>query len=279
MSVLFSLVAMCFLGLTHFINGLISEYYPPIKVAFYTHIGGSIIGFGCALVLSDWQIEALFWGTLAGMGSALGALLLYRGLSIAPFGIVVPVSAVSMVMVSLGLSLIFLGEQLNIWVWVGVLIALPAIWLTAGGKAVRKVLDQKKAGVGLILGLGAGIGFALQLHFLGQMPAQAAFYGIALCMLSGGICLLPFCSSKSSNRKHFAFFATAAGGISALGLTLYALSREGQLAIVSIMIVSMYPLIPVIFGSMMRKEAISNTSKIGIGLSIVATMLIVAGAH
>lgn len=279
MSITFSLIAMCLLGLTHFINGLVSEHYPPIRISLYTHIGGCVIGLGCALALSNWHIEAILWGTLAGTGSALGALLLYRGLSIAPFGIVVPVSAVSMVMISLGLSLIFLGEQLNIWIWTGVVIALPAIWLTAGGKAFRNVLGQKKTGAGLILGIGAGIGFALQLHFLGQVPDQAAFFGIALCMLSGGICLLPFCSRKSPNRKRYAFFATTAGGISALGLTLYALSREGQLAIVSIMIVSMYPLIPVIFGSLMRKEAISNTSKIGIGLSIVATMLIVAGTH
>lgn len=279
MSITFSLIAMCLLGLTHFINGLVSEHYPPIRIALYTHIGGFIIGLACALALSNWHIEAILWGTLAGAGSALGALLLYRGLSIAPFGIVVPISAVSMVMISLGLSLIFLSEQLNIWIWMGVVTALPAIWLTAGGKAIRQVLGQRKAGVGLILGLSAGVGFALQLHFLGQIPPQATFYGIALCMLSGGLCLLPFCSRKSSNRKRFAFFATAAGGISALGLTLYALSREGQLAIVSIMIVSMYPLIPVVFGSTIRKESISNASKIGIGLSIVATMLIVAGTH
>ncbi|EGP20839.1 hypothetical protein GME_04902 [Halomonas sp. TD01] len=34
--------------------------------------------------------------------------------------------------------------------------------------------------------------------------------------------------------------ATAAGDISALGLTLYSLSQEGELAIISIVIVSMY---------------------------------------
>ncbi|MEH6641087.1 hypothetical protein [Vreelandella glaciei] len=68
-----------------------------------------------------------------------------------------------------------------------------------------------------------------------------------------------------------------AGGISALGLTLYALSRQGQLTIISIVIVSMYPLIPVVFGSLVRKEAVSGTSMVGIALSIVATMLIVAG--
>lgn len=44
-------------------------------------------------------------------------------------------------------------------------------------------------------------------------------------------------------------FATAAGGISVLRLALYALSREGQLAIISIVLVSQYPLIPVVLGS------------------------------
>lgn len=129
------------------------------------------------------------------------------------------------------------------------------------------------------MGLGAGLGFALQLHFLGQVPEQSAFYGIALCMVSGAVCCLPFYHRVHPVRKRFPLLATAAGGISALGLTLYALSREGQLAIISIVIVSMYPLIPVVFGSLVRRERVSGASMVGIVLSIVAMVLIVAGSY
>ncbi|SES31014.1 EamA-like transporter family protein [Vreelandella subterranea] len=278
MSIALALSAMVLLGSTHFINGLLARFYPPLNIAFYTHLGGALVGFAGALLFSTWEPTVWIWGALAGIGSALGAWMLYQGLSRAPFAIVVPVSAVAMVTIALGLSLIFLGERPNAWVWLGVMIALPAIWLTAGGGRINTGRMNSITRTGLLFGLEAGLGFALQLHFLGQVPDHAASYGIALCMLSGAVCLLPFYQRAKPAQKRFPLFATVAGGISALGLTMYALSQKGQLAIISIVIVSMYPLIPVVFGSLTRKEAVSGTTMTGVALSIVATMLIVAGS-
>ncbi|SNY97079.1 DMT family transporter [Halomonas sp. hl-4] len=274
MSIALALSAMVLLASTHFINGVLARFYPPLNIAFYTHLGGTLVGFACALLFSTWEPNVWIWGALAGLGSALGAWLLYQGLFRAPFAIVVPVSAVAMVTIALGFSLIFLGERPNAWVWLGVMIALPAIWLTASGGKLGKMGMSSGAKKGLLFGLGAGLGFALQLHVLGQVPDHAAFYGIALCMLSGALCLFPFYNRAHHARKRFPLLATTAGGISALGLTLYALSREGQLAVISIVIVSMYPLIPVVFGSVVRRERVSGTGMVGIVLSIVAMVLI-----
>ncbi|MBT2772025.1 DMT family transporter [Halomonas sp. ISL-60] len=278
MSIALALSAMVLLGSTHFINGVLARFYPPLNIAFYTHLGGALVAFLGALLFSTWEPNVWIWGALSGIGSALGAWLLYQGLSRAPFAIVVPVSAVAMVTIALGLSLVFLGERPNGWVWLGVMIALPAIWLTAGGGKPNKARMNSSTRAGLLLGLGAGLGFALQLHLLGQVPNQAAFYDIALCMLSGAVCCLPFYQHAHPVRKRFPLLATIAGGISALGLTLYALSRQDQLAIISIVIVSMYPLIPVVFGSLVRRERVSGASMVGIVLSIAAMMVIVAGS-
>ncbi|GHC23628.1 EamA family transporter [Aidingimonas halophila] len=277
MSIALALTAMLLLGSTHFINGLLARFYPPLNIGFYTHLGGALVSLAGALLFSTWEPVAWKWGAIAGLGSALGALLLYKGLSQAPFALVVPVSAVSMVTIALALSLVFLGERPNAWVWLGVMIALPAIWLTAGGGKPNKARVNSSTQAGLLLGLGAGLGFALQLHLLGQVPDHAAFYGIALCMFSGAVCCLPFYQHAHLARKRLPLLATAAGGISALGLTLYAISREGQLAIISIVIVSMYPMIPVVFGSLVRRERVSGASMVGIVLSILAMVLIMAG--
>ncbi|SES36334.1 hypothetical protein SAMN04487958_1232 [Vreelandella subterranea] len=236
MSIARTLSAMVLLGSTHFINGLLARFYPPLNIGRCAcrlcgrtalfHQGANRVDMGRAggHRLRPWGLAAL------------------PGLIPGPFAIVVPVSAVAMVTIALGLSLIFLGKRPNAWVWLGVMIALPAIWLTAGGGKPSKTRVSSSTRAGLLLGLGAGLGFALQLHFLGQVPEPSAFYGIALCMLSGAVCCLPFYQYAHPAQKHFPLLATAAGGISALGLTLYALSREGQLAIISIVIVSMYPL-------------------------------------
>ncbi|WP_447928130.1 hypothetical protein [Vreelandella sp. EE27] len=40
----------------------------------------------------------------------------------------------------------------------------------------------------------------------------------------------------------------------------------------------MYPLIPVVLGSLVRREAVSAMAMAGIGLSLLATVLVMAGA-
>ncbi|WP_233337347.1 EamA family transporter [Halomonas sp. A40-4] len=111
MSIALALSAMVLLGSTHFINGLLACFYPPLNIAFYTHLGGALVGFAGALLFSTWEPSVWIWGALAGIGSALEAWLLYQGLSRSPFAIVVPVSAVAMVPIALGLSLVLLGER------------------------------------------------------------------------------------------------------------------------------------------------------------------------
>nr|WP_260648578.1 EamA family transporter [Halomonas sp. TD01] len=150
-----ALSAMVLLGSMHFINGLLARFYPPLNIAFYTHLGGALVRFAGALLFSTWEPHVWIWGTLVGIGSALGAWLLYQDYRGRPFAIVVPVSAVAMVTIALGLSLIFLGERPNGWVWLGVMIALPAIWLTAGGGKPNKARMNSGTREGLLLGLDA----------------------------------------------------------------------------------------------------------------------------
>lgn len=58
---------------------------------------------------------------------------------------------------------------------------------------------------------------------------------------------------------------------------LYMLSREGQLAVISLVVVSLYPLILVVLGSLVRRETVSATAAVGIGLSALATILVMVG--
>ncbi|WP_148253396.1 DMT family transporter [Aidingimonas lacisalsi] len=277
MTLLLSFSAMALLGMTHLINGLVAERYPPLRVAFYTHLGGSVVATCFALIFSIWQLEAVWWGLIAGIGSALGAQCLYMGLARAPFSAVVPISAVGMVILALCLSVALLGESPTPIVWLGVLLAIPAIWLIAGGNQLTPILQTKTADNGYRFGFAAGSGFAIQLHALGRIPESAAFSGITICMITGAVCLLPFCYHRTCLPKAYPALASIAGGISALGLTLYTFSRQGQLLIISIIIVSMYPLVPVILGSIVRRETIDAPKCVGIGLSMVATVLIVVG--
>ncbi|WP_345711154.1 EamA family transporter, partial [Kineococcus glutinatus] len=99
----------------------------------------------------------LLWGAAAGVGSAVGSLALYRGLARGAMNVVAPLSAVgsAALPVLLGLAL---GERLPAAALVGVVLALPAIWLVSRSAGTG---PAEAAGRGLGDGLLAGAGFAL----------------------------------------------------------------------------------------------------------------------
>ena len=70
------------------------------------------------------------WALLAGAGSATGSIFLFRGLARGRMGLVAPISAVGAAALPV-LAGVALGERPSWLAWVGVLAALPGIWLVS----------------------------------------------------------------------------------------------------------------------------------------------------
>ncbi|GEN24107.1 multidrug DMT transporter [Halomonas cupida] len=275
-TLLISLSAMLSLGFTHFVNGMVVEKDFPVRLAFFTHLGGSLVALILALQFSNWSSAAGWWGIVAGAGSACGALFLYKGLAVSSFGVVVPVSSVSMMVIALAFSMVLLGELPTTVMMMGVVIAIPGLWLVSAGGPAQKLHAALPASRGVLMGLGAGLGFAVQLLVLGQVKDASALYAIAACMFFGALWLAPYSRLKTVALRN-ASISAVAGGISATGLALYIFSLQGSLALTSIVIISLYPLVPVLLGSFFRKESVGLRRLAGIGLSIIATTLIALG--
>ena len=133
MAVLLALVSAVAYGLSDFIGGL--------AVAPYVGLVGRRRRPG-VVAASAWSSLALFvarrpdraptspGALLAGVGSGTGTAFLYRGFSAGRMGVVAPVSAVgaALVPVLVGSPT---GERPALLVWVGIVAALPGIWLVS----------------------------------------------------------------------------------------------------------------------------------------------------
>src|SRR5262249_25642897 len=76
---------------------------------------------------------SLAWGTLSGVGGGPGTLALYRGLGRGRMNVVAPLSGV----LAAGLPAVLgiaLGERPSLTAMLGLVLALPAVWLTARGE-------------------------------------------------------------------------------------------------------------------------------------------------
>lgn len=91
------------------------------------------------------RATALEWGAVSGLGSALGTLSLYHGLSIARMSVVATLSAVltAVIPASVGLAL---GNHLTIGDGTGIILANPAIGLVSWQPQPQR-RDSARAGL------------------------------------------------------------------------------------------------------------------------------------
>ena len=172
-AVLLALVAAVSYGLSDFVGGLVSRRASVWSVAVLAQVSSAV----CTTVFAAFGGGVptgtdFAWAAVAGVGTGLGTGFLYRGLASGRMGVVAPVSAVgaAVVPVVAGVST---GERPSLLVWVGVLSALPGIWLvssTPDDPLHHADEDAGDAGSGLVDGIVAGLGFGVLFATLAQVP-------------------------------------------------------------------------------------------------------------
>src|SRR3954466_8926197 len=159
-TVLLSLGAALAYGLSDFLGGVISRRTSVWPVAMLACAGAALGTLVLALTVSGTPTGAdIAWGLLAGVGSGTGTAFLYRGFAKGRMGVVAPVSAVGAALLPAALGVVT-GERPSMLVWVGMVAALPGIWLVS-----REPPADQDAGAaiaaGLLDGILAGAGFGL----------------------------------------------------------------------------------------------------------------------
>ncbi|NCG36857.1 MAG: EamA family transporter [Actinobacteria bacterium] len=275
MAIALALVVALFAGVSDFLGGLSTRSTTAVAVSVVAHACGFVLTVALALVIGGSPTSAdLWWGTAAGIGSAIGLTAIYTGYAKSTVAIVAPVAGVGSVSVPL-LWAALDGDHLSSQAWVGVGLGVFAIFLVSLSHGATQGSALTALGYGLIGATGLG----LVLLAFSKSSEGSGIWIVAPSRLSGLVVLLvalrlknvPFTVPRNVLPK---VVLVAALSSSANGAYAVA-TREGSLATVAV-IASMFPAITVLMAWLVLKERIRSIQLTGIVVAMLAVGLIAA---
>ncbi|WP_243060962.1 DMT family transporter [Nocardioides sp. SR21] len=277
MTLLLSLFAAASYGLGDFNGGLFSRRGGAWAVSLVAQIGGTVLVLLVALVDGGSPTAAdLGWAAVAGVANGFGTAFLYRGLASGRMGVVAPVSGVGAVIVPVLVGLTA-GERPGALVWVGVLLALPAIWLVS-----REPVDGPAvgAGSGLTDGILAGLGFGTLFAALAQIDESAGFLPLALNQAIAGVAIIAVAMTLRESwvpRNRYALGGLISGALGSLATGLFQVATQHGYLTVAAVITSLYPAFTVLLAALVLREHVHRTQAYGLALCAGAVVLVAAG--
>jgi drug/metabolite transporter (DMT)-like permease len=276
MGVVLALGAAVAYGLSDFIGGLASRRTTPWPVAFLGAVGGVTSACALSLIVPGEATTAdLLWGAASGIGSGVGTVFLYRGLAAGRMAVVAPVSAVGAAVVPVVVG-VATGERPSALVAVGIVVALPGIWLVA---RIPEAVDEGRTG-GLVDGLLAGLGFGLLFVALGQVPDDAGFWPLAA---SQAAALVTICAMAVALRAPWIptaaseLWGAVAGLVATVAVLLFLLATQTGLLTVAAVLTSLYPAFTILLAAVVLRESIYRAQGFGLALCGVAVAFVAAG--
>ncbi|MCD4527309.1 DMT family transporter [Nocardioides sp. cx-173] len=276
MALLLSLAAAVSYGLSDFIGGVASQRVTPWTIALVGQIAGSL-PFLVAGLLGDGSFgpAVLGWSVLAGLGNGLGTAFLYRGLSSGRMGVVAPVSGVGAALLPIAVGLVT-GERPSMLVWLGIVAAIPAIWLVAR----EPVTGSATGGTGLTDGVLAGVGFGTLFSALAQIPESAGLVPLALNQLVAAAVIVLVATLLRAPwvpRRPAALLGAVSGCLGAAATALFLVSsRDGGLTVAAV-ITSLYPAFTVLLALSVLRERVHRAQAVGLSLCAVTVVLVALG--
>ncbi|WP_457208176.1 EamA family transporter [Nocardioides sp. P5_C9_2] len=275
MGVLLALGAALAYGLSDFIGGLASRRTSAWSVAFVAAVGSLVGAVALALAVPGHATGTdLAWGALAGVGSGTGGAFLYRGFAAGRMGVVAPVSAVGAALVPVVVA-VTTGERPSTLVWVGIVAAVPGIWLVS-----REPDSDGGLADGLVDGVLAGAGFGLLFAAMGQVPEEAGWWPIAL---GQAVALVAVAVTASALRAAFIprrrsdLWGLVAGVLATTAVVCFLLATQTGLLTIAAVVTSLYPAVTVLLAATVLREPVHAAQGIGLACCGVAVALVAAG--
>jgi drug/metabolite transporter (DMT)-like permease len=275
-AVLLALAGAASYGVSDFVGGLCGKRASAWAVAAAGGLGGAVFALVLALTHpGEPTVAHLAWGAAAGVGNGMGTAFLYRGLASGRMGVVAPVSGVLAVVLPVVVG-VATGERPGPLVWLGILAALPAIWLVA-----REPVAGPSAGPsGIRDGILAGLGFGLLFTCLGQVPDGAGYWPLVLNQVVGVAVIGAVATVLGAAwvpRTRPAWGGLLAGVLGGVATLSFLLATHHGLLSVSAVLVSLYPAFTVVLAGVVLREHIHRAQAWGLALCAVAVVLVAAG--
>ena len=278
MSVILALGAAIAYGLSDFIGGVVSRRTTVWPVALTACLGAALGTAVLAIFVPGDPTAADFaWGLLAGVGSGIGTAFLYRGFARGRMGVVAPVSAVGAALLPAVIG-IATGERPTAIVWVGMLVALPGIWMVSREPAPADA--PANLAEGLLDGVLAGFGFGLLFAALGQVPEEAGFWPVAatqaISILAVAVAAW-LLGGDPVPRRGADWLGLTAGVLATLAVVGFMLARQQGLLSVAAVLTSLYPAATVLLASLVLHERIHRGQSVGLALCAGSVVCVALG--
>ena len=265
--IVLALLAAVGYGAADFIGGLTSRRVSPWAVALAGQLAGGLAMLAVGLsVPGQARLADFAWALVAGLGSAVGTVFLYRGLARGRMGVVAPVSGVgaALVPVFVGVSL---GERPSTLTWIGVLVALPGIYFVS-----REVTHGTgRSWGGIADGALAGLWFGLLFVALAQVPQSAGALPLAANQGVGAVVTLvvaalvrqPWAPRDRAGRRATGWGAVG-GLLGTAGTAAFLLaSHSADLAVIGVL-ASLYPAVTVLLAATVLREPFRLSQGLGL---------------
>jgi drug/metabolite transporter (DMT)-like permease len=276
MVLVLSLCSALAYGLSDFVGGLLTRRASAWAVAATSQAAATVLALGLLITRAgEPGSAALLWGVLAGIGSGVGNVCIYRGLAVGRMAVVAPVSAIAAAALPVLVGLTT-GERPGVLPVLGVLTALPAIWLVSAGGS--KVSGAKRADV--FNGLLAGLGFGVQFSALGQVPEEAGVLPLAVSQAASVLFIVMGAIAMSAPwvpRDRFSRLGVVAGLLAGTATICFQLAVQSGMLTIAAVLTSLYPAVTVLLAAMVLRESIARMQGIGLALAVTAVALIASG--
>lgn len=224
------------------------------------------------------SLIAIAWASAAGAGAATGATSLYRGYAHGQMAVAGPISSVGTAALPAVVGA-FLGERLAVVGTVGVVLALPGIWLMSSAQGSSGPRTRRRAGSRD--GLVSGVGFAPEFVGLQRAGDASGFWPVAISQTVALILVTLVVAFRRPARDldhRTAELAVGAGLLSLLATGLYFLAAQAGLLTVAAVLASLYPGITVLLAATFLNEHPDRRQVAGLMLGAVAVVLMVTGS-
>lgn len=276
-AVLLALLGAASYGVSDFLGGIVGKRADAWSVAAAGALGGAASVTVCALLAPGSPSGGDFaWGAVAGIGNGTGTAFLYRGLAAGRMGVVAPVSGVLAVVIPVMVAFAT-GERPGALVWVGIVSAVPAIWLVA--REPQDPGPRAETGSGARDGVLAGLGFGALFACLGQVPDTAGFWPLLVNQLVGVLVIALAATLLGATwiPQGAAWGGTLAGVLGGLATAAFVVATNHGLLSVSAVLVSLYPAFTILLAAVVLREHVHRVQAWGLALCGAAVVLVALG--
>lgn len=284
MAVFLGLLVAVGYGSGDFLGGRASRDAPTLGVLFVAQCAALIGAVAIAVVVgADVGPRDLAFGAAAGILSAGGLGLLYRGLATGRMGVVAPVTAVIAAVIPIGWGLAT-GERPSALTLVGVVVAVGAGGIVAREPEFPDEPPSADARSAVLLALVAGAMFGSSFICFSETADESGYWPVLAARIAAvvvlGVAVVAVTRRRRGSiipRDHPRPLAIGAGVLDITATVLLVTAVRQGLIVVVAPLAAIAPAFTVIWAWALLKEPVTRHQVVGIGLSLLGLALIAAG--